>query len=152
MKKLSLFGIVILFITTILFSSFIKISDPIPNPPDEFETLVNYLEANNNFINGELPIISADEVKKNMKDPKFHLIDIRTDSWFEYAHIKGAANVKAENLLTYFETKINPTNFDKIVIMCYSGQSAAYYTSLLRLAGYAKVYTINVELSCWREN
>lgn len=152
MKKLSLFGIVILFITTILFSSFIKISDPIPNPPDEFETLVNYLEANNNFINGELPIISADEVKKNMKDPKFHLIDIRTDSWFEYAHIKGAANVKAENLLTYFETKINPTNFDKIVIMCYSGQSAAYFTSLLRLAGYDNVYSMKWGMSSWRED
>ncbi|ULC58489.1 hypothetical protein MBM09_11215 [Flaviramulus sp. BrNp1-15] len=152
MKKLSLFGIVLLIAIITLFSSFTKTSNSITNPPNEFETLVNYLEANNNFINGELPIISADEVKKNLKDPKLHLIDIRNDSWFEYGHIKSAQNIKAEDLLNYFDTKINATDFDKIVLICYSGQSAAYYASLLRLAGYSNVYSMKWGMSSWRED
>ena len=151
MKKLPIFLIAILISATALFSSFTSLENS-TNPPDEFETLVNYLEANNNFINGELPIIMADEVKKNMKDPKFHIIDIRSESWFEYGHIKGAANVKSEDLLTYFENTINPTDFDKIVLVCYSGQSAAYYSSLLRLAGYDNVYNMKWGMSSWRED
>ena len=94
----------------------------------------------------------ASEVKDNMKNPKYHIIDIRTESWFEYGHIKGAANVKAETLLTYFETKIKPADFDKIVLVCYSGQSAAYYASLLRLAGYPNVASMKWGMSSWRED
>ena len=136
MKKSSILLMVILISATALFSSFTSLDNSTLNPPDEFETLVTYLETNSNFINGEgLPLIMANEVKKNMKDSKFHIIDIRSDSWFEYGHIKGAANVKSADLLSYFESTINPADFDKIVLVCYSGQSAAYYSSLLRIAG-----------------
>ena len=151
MKKTSIFLIAIFISATAFFSSFTSIENS-TNPVDEFETLVNYLETNNNFINGELPIIMADEVKKNIKNPKYHVIDIRTDSWFEYGHIKNAANVTCENLLTYFDTKINPADFDKIVMVCYSGQSAAYYASLLRLAGYDNVYSMKWGMSSWRQD
>ncbi|WP_298493725.1 rhodanese-like domain-containing protein [uncultured Algibacter sp.] len=152
MKKSSIFLIAILISGTVLFSSFTNINNSISNPPDEFETLLNYLETNNSFINGELPLIMSDEVKKNLKNPKYHIIDIRNDSWFEYGHIKNAANVKSENLLTYFENTINPLDFDKIVMVCYSGQSAAYYSSLLRLAGYDNVYSMKWGMSSWRED
>ena len=152
MKK-TVFFLVALFISfTALTSSFGQVDNPATNNPDEFETLVNYIETNNNFINGELPLIMADEVKKNMKNPKYHVIDIRSESWFEYGHIKNAANVKSANLLTYFEGTINPSDFDKIVMVCYSGQSAAYYSSLLRLAGYDNVYSMKWGMSSWRED
>lgn len=120
--------------------------------PDEFETLVKYLEPTASFIKGELPIILADEVKQNFKNPKYHIIDIRSDSWFEYAHIKNAANIPSSDLLTYFETKINPSDFEKIVLVCYSGQSAAYYSGLLRMAGYDNVYSMKWGMSSWRED
>ena len=136
-----------------LFRSSFTSIDNSTNPPDEFETLVNYLETNNNFINGEeLPLIMADEVKKNLKNSKFHVIDIRSESWFEYGHIKNAANVKSADLLTYFGSTINPADFEKIVLVCYSGQSAAYYSSLLRIAGYDNVYSMKWGMSSWRED
>jgi rhodanese-related sulfurtransferase len=124
------------------------------DPTSEFEILVNYFEENNNFINSELApaFISPEEVKKNSKNPKFHIIDIRSDSWFEYGHIKNAVNVEAANLLTHFESDINPVDYDKIVLVCYSGQSASYYTSLLRLAGYDNVYNLKWGMSSWRED
>ncbi len=152
MKKSSLFLITLFISAAALFSSFTNVDDTISNPPDEFETLVNYLENHNNYIKNELPLIMASEVKKNYKNPKYHVIDIRTSSWFEYGHIKNAANVKAENLLTYFENNIKPSDFEKIVMVCYSGQSASYYASLLQLAGYDNVYSMKWGMSSWRED
>jgi len=155
MKKTKLF-LIAFFITTLTtvfygYSSVVNLS--IVDPPDEFETLLKYLESNPNFITDDaLPIIDAEEVKNNLKNPKYHVIDIRTDSWFEYGHIKGAKNLKAENLLSYFESDIVPANFDKIVIVCYSGQSASYFAGLLRLAGYTNVYSMKWGMSSWRED
>ena len=155
MKKLSIFLVAILISTAAILSGFTNKNDnsnrTSQDPPGEFEILVNYLEANSNFINTDATlIIPADDVKKNMKNPKYHVIDIRSDSWFDYGHIKGAANVKSADLLSYFETKITPADYDKIVLVCYSGQSAAYYSSLLRLAGYDNVYNMKWGMSSWR--
>ncbi|MCK5637722.1 MAG: rhodanese-like domain-containing protein [Flavobacteriaceae bacterium] len=156
MKKLSLFLVALLISSTALLSSFTSKKEtyntnPL-NPPNEFETLVNYLESNGNFINSDASpaFIDADEVKKNMKNAKYHVIDIRSESWFEYGHIKNAQNVKTADLLNYFENKIKPADFDKIVLVCYSGQSAAYFTSLLRIAGYDNVYNMKWGMSSWR--
>ncbi len=119
----------------------------------EFETLLNYLETENLLLKGDgFPIIKAEVVKKNIKNPKFLIIDIRTEGWFEYGHIKNAINVSPENLLTHFRTKINPSDYDQIVLVCYSGQSAAYFTSLLRIAGYTNVNSMKWGMSSWRED
>ncbi|MGB5420314.1 rhodanese-like domain-containing protein [Algibacter sp.] len=152
MKKSSVFLITIFISAILFFSSFTNLDNSNSNPPNEFEILLNYLETNSNFISGELPIIMSDEVKKNLKNPKYHIIDIRNESWFEYGHIKDAANVESENLLTYFENTINPSDYDKIVMVCYSGQSAAYYSSLLRLSGYDNVFSMKWGMSSWRED
>ncbi len=156
MRKLNIFFIALLVSTSALVSSFTNnhenFTNSNSNPPSEFEILLNYLETNGNFINSKASpaIIPADEVKKNLKNSKFHIIDIRSDSWYEYGHIKNAVNVKTADLLNYFENKISPSNYDKIVLVCYSGQSAAYFTSLLRLAGYDNVYSMNWGMSSWR--
>ena len=107
------------------------------NPPNEFETLLSFLEANRNFINTDAApaLIPADEVKKNLKNPKYHIIDIRSASWFEYGHVKNAVNVQPADLLNHFENNIVPSDYDKIVLICYSGQSASYFSGLLRIAG-----------------
>ncbi len=122
------------------------------DPPDEFTTLAEFLEGNVNFIKGDFPIIKADEVKKNLKNDSYQVIDIRSESWFEYGHIKNAMNVPADQLLDYFESKMNPSEFEKIIIVCYSGQSAAYYSGLLRIAGYDNVYSMKWGMGSWRED
>ncbi len=156
MKKLSFF-LVTLIISTVAFSSGFtsnstNFENVTLNPPSEFEVLLEYMESNGVFINTDAStaIINADEVKKNYKNSNYLLIDIRSDSWFEFGHIKNAKNVKASDLLTYFESEISPNDFDKIVMICYSGQSAAYYTGLLRIAGYDNVYSMKWGMSSWR--
>ncbi len=127
------------------------LTDP-PAPTGEAAILLEFLESNRNFINtDEAPaLVTADEVKKNLKNEKYHVIDIRSDSWFEYGHLKGANNVKSSDLLNYFENNIVPSDFEKIVLICYSGQSAAYFSSLLRIAGYDNVHSMNWGMSSWR--
>ena len=149
MKKPLIF-LIALFISAISFSNSTTAIEP--DPIDEFEALVNYLETNVDFIKGNMPIIMADEVKKNFKNEKYHIIDIRSESWFEYGHIKNANNLKSAELLNYFENTINPADFEKIVLICYSGQSAAYYAGLLRIAGYDNVYSMKWGMSSWRED
>jgi rhodanese-related sulfurtransferase len=153
MKKISIYAI-LLFTTVILLSSFKNHVQQQPvNDPTEFEILVKYLEENGNFINSELApaIILAPEIKDNVRNKKYLVLDIRSEDWYAYGHIQNAENVEGPELLKYFETKITPENYDKITIVCYSGQSAAYYAGLLRLAGYNNVYSLKWGMSSWAE-
>lgn len=148
MKKISSY-LSLLFIAVFLLSSFK--SNAQENASTEFDKLVQYLEANGNFINSELApaIILAPEIKDNVKNKKYLVLDIRSEDWFVYGHIQNAVNIEASELLNYFETKITPANYDKITIVCYSGQSAAYYAGLLRLAGYNNVYNLKWGMASW---
>jgi rhodanese-related sulfurtransferase len=154
MRKPSIILLIMLLPATLLISSFKEpnTSSNNLNPPNEFETLLSYLEANRNFINTDAApaLVPADEVKKNSKNPKYHIIDIRTATWFEYGHVKNAANVQPADLLNHFQNSITPSEYDKIILICYSGQSAAYFTGLLRIAGYDNVYSMNWGMSSWR--
>jgi rhodanese-related sulfurtransferase len=128
-------------------------NDSLADPIDEFKLLVEYLENAPGYIfTADLPIIDADEVKKNLKNPKYHIIDIRNEAWFEYGHIKGAKNLNSNELLDYVSTVINSTDFEKIILVCYSGQSASYFSSLLRIAGYDNVFSMKWGMSAWRED
>jgi len=152
MKKLASY-LVLLFITATLFSSFKSNQQQENNPPTEFELLVQHLEANGNFINSNHApaIVLADEIKENLKNKEYLVLDIRSESWFDYGHIKNAKNVKGPELLNYFENEITPSDYKKITIVCYSGQSAAYYASLLRLYGFDNVYSLKWGMSSWAE-
>ncbi|WP_111709194.1 rhodanese-like domain-containing protein [Lutibacter citreus] len=149
MKK-STFYFVLFFAVTSIFSSF-KNSEKQPDLPlSEFELLVQYLENNGNFINTVSPaLVDAQEIKENLKNEKYLVLDIRSADWFDYGHIKKSQNLKAEELLTYLDNKINAASYDKITIACYSGQSAAYYTSLLRFYGFNNVYSLKWGMSSW---
>ncbi len=154
MKKSSSHLAILFILATVFFGSFKSYSQNnlTTDTASEFEILLNHIESNNNFINSDTypASVSASEVKKNIKNPKYHIIDIRNEAWFEYGHIKGAVNVKSADLLTYFENKIKPKEYDKIVLLCYSGQSSALFTMLLRLAGYDNTYNMKWGMSAWR--
>lgn len=151
MKKITSY-FVLLFMATTLLSGFKSTAqDNLDTAKSEFELLVKYLEENGNFINTDAPsLVLAEEIKDNLTNKKYLVIDTRTESWFTYGHIKNSVNVAPAELLNYFEKKITPANYDKITIVCYSGQAAAYYTSLLRLAGYNNAYSLKWGMSSWK--
>lgn len=118
---------------------------------DEFEVLVSYLERNGDFINSKkVPaMIKTTEVFENMENEKFLIIDVRGEGAYNKGHILNAENVKIKNLINYFSNDITAIDFDKIVLVCYSGQSASFATGVLRLIGYDNVYAMKFGMSSW---
>ncbi|OFY19995.1 MAG: hypothetical protein A2W98_13510 [Bacteroidetes bacterium GWF2_33_38] len=120
----------------------------------ESEKLIAYVEKYGNIIqDAKAPfLIDAEEINSNFKNSQYHIIDIRNTDFFQAGHIPGAKNVEFKNLLNYFSNNINPYMFQKIVIVCYSGQMSAYYSGLLRLAGYSNVYSMRWGMSSWNKD
>lgn len=126
-----------------------------PAAVDESKILVEYLEANGDYLNTSAPaILSAQSVRDlQLTNPaKLHIIDIRSASDFSTkGHIQGAVNVDLKNLVTYIKT-VNTTSYDNIVVACYSGQTSGYATALLRLLGYNNVYSLKFGMSAWNSS
>lgn len=120
---------------------------------NEFEVLIKYLEENGNFINSDAvpAMIGADVVYENVDNAKFKVLDLRGQVDFLTGHINHATNVKTEDLLTYFENDIVPSDYEKIILVCYSGQTASYATSILRIVGYDNVYAMKYGMSSWNK-
>lgn len=118
---------------------------------NETQILVDYLEANGNFINSKkIPaMIKSKEVQANLENPRYLVVDIRAANDYNKGHIAGADNIKMKELILYFENDILATDYDKISLVCYSGQSASYSTSVLRLLGYDNVYAMKWGMASW---
>lgn len=104
---------------------------------DEAQLLVEYLESIDSPIDVEaIPAyIPATELKTLVATDGAYIIDIRSATDFTgIGHIEGAHNVPAGEVLTHLETA--DVGSKQIVITCYTGQSAAFVTSLVRMAGY----------------
>ncbi len=109
-------------------------------PPaiNEAEELVKYLE--NTIGTGQTYIydcasfvIDASVYRTEfLADPsKILTIDIRTAADYNAKRLKRAINVSLANLRTVFDT-LNFDRYNRIVVVCYSGQTSAYAVSLMR--------------------
>lgn len=150
-KYLYLFILPVLFITACSDDS---TTNPPPATVNEAEVLAAYLEANGDFVNTTAPaMITADEVRtfQLTKPDKIHIIDIRPATNFAKGHIEGSVNKPLTEVLTYMKS-INAANYEKIAFVCFSGQTAGYAVSLLRLAGYNNVFDLKFGMSAWNDS
>ncbi len=121
---------------------------------NEAEVLVKYLESadsplGKDFVNSDMPtIIAADEVKTLNETGQVYIIDIRSAADFATGHIANAVNVAVADLLTHIKG-VDLTKYTKVAIACYTGQTAGYSASLLRLMGYSKVYSLKWGMCSW---
>ncbi|MBW8333519.1 MAG: rhodanese-like domain-containing protein, partial [Prolixibacteraceae bacterium] len=120
---------------------------------DEAHKLLKYLEESGDYVNGRnFPsLIKASSVNEELSG-NIKIIDIRTPEAFAKGHIKGAVNVEFTEIPDYFSNVIKPFEFDKIVMVCKSGQTSSYATSLLRLMGYGNVYAMRWGMSGWNKD
>ncbi|MGE4290515.1 MAG: rhodanese-like domain-containing protein [Salinivirgaceae bacterium] len=115
---------------------------------NEAELLATYLETTD-YVNTYMPsIISATDVNSGNLVGSVYIIDIRAAADFANGHIANAVNVTFGDLLNHMQTT-DLSNYEKVAIVCYSGQTAAYGASLLRLAGYDKVFSMAFGMSSW---
>jgi rhodanese-related sulfurtransferase len=114
--------------------------------------LIKYLEETGDYVNSrQFPsLIKAASVWEEI-DGNIHIIDIRRPEVYKKGHIKNAINVQFSEIPDYFENKIVPFKYDKIIIVCYGGQYSSYTTSLLRLMAYGNVYSMRWGMSAWNK-
>ena len=94
-------------------------------------------------------IMPASDVKTLNETGQVYIIDIRSATDFTAGHIKNAHNVAFADLLSHVKGIANMAAYTKIAIVCYTGQTAAYGASLLRLMGYDKVFSMKWGMSSW---
>jgi len=124
-------------------------------PIIESQVLTEFLESSNsplgkNYVNSDLPsIILAEAVHTDLlAGTDIYIVDIRSDVDFDAGHIDGAKNVAAGAVLDHLQTEGLAMD-DKIVIVCYTGQTAGWVTSVLRLYGYSNAFSMKWGMSSW---
>ena len=116
----------------------------------EAKLLLDYLAETGDYVNSrEFPSMIGAEAAEKALSGNTLVIDMRKPDVFAKGHIKGAVNVEIGDLTDYFANKIKPFEYDKIILACYSGQSASYSASLLRLMGYGNVFSLRWGMSGW---
>lgn len=133
----------------------VSCSDDSNDPSDEkmeSEILAEYVESTTDYVNTAAPaMITAQDVHTLNATGQVHVIDVRAAADYANGHIPGAVNVSLGDLLDYLENDINPDDFDKIAVACYSGQSASWGVGLMRLLGYDNIFTLKFGMSSWSE-
>lgn len=132
-----------------------KDEDPVTPPAtvNETEVLVKYLEtAGLDYINSSTSIITtATDVNALVTDPTISIIDIRSGADYALGHIPGSSNVTVADLLNYYRTN-NLSAKSKVILTCYTGQTAAFATALLRFAGYTNTYDLKWGMCSWSDS
>jgi rhodanese-related sulfurtransferase len=156
MKNNKFYLLIVLFLAvSLILAGCNKEEDPItPDPVNESEVLLKYLEANGDFINTAAPaLINAADVRAaQLADPsKIFIMDIRLPADFTgKGYIEGAVNVQMKDIVKYYKEN-NLASKEKVVISCYSGQQAGFATTVLRLLGYTNVVDLKYGMSAWNE-
>lgn len=135
LKKLSILLILVLFV---LPYTGCKKNTTEPEPAiNETEVLVDYLEKSGTqygyLYDCTAFVLDAAQFRTEFlaDSTKIHIIDLRTASDYNTKRLRRAVNVAMKDLRAHFNT-LNLNNLNRVVLVCYSGQSAAYAASLMR--------------------
>jgi len=121
---------------------------------NESEVLAKYLESTGSplgkyYVNTDMPaIMPASDVKTLNATGQVYIIDIRSADDFAAGHIENAHNVAFGDIVSHVEA-LDQSGYEKIAIVCYTGQTASYATCILRLLGYSKVYSMKWGMCSW---
>lgn len=121
---------------------------------NESQVLVEYLESANSplmkdYVNTDMPsIMAASEVKTLNETNQIYIIDIRSAADFATGHIANAHNVAVADVLTHIKG-VDLTPYTKVAIVCYTGQTAGFVATMLRVLGYDKVFTMKWGMCSW---
>ena len=93
-------------------------------------------------------IISAADLQTANAAGQVYIIDLRAANDYDNGHIANAVNVTAGDILNHVDNT-DLSGYQKIAVVCYSGQSAAWATSILRLHGYNNAYSLGFGMASW---
>ena len=142
----------------ILFISFFVVScdDDDPEVINEAEILIEWLESSDSpygkyYVNTDMEsYVLAPALHNMMAAGKIYIIDIRKEVDFDLGHIEDAVNMTAAEVPEHLDTE-DLSAYDDVVIVCYSGQEAAWLTCLLALNGHQNISSLKWGMCSWNE-
>jgi rhodanese-related sulfurtransferase len=116
---------------------------------DESLVLAEYMESAESPIDVTSinKLITAEALQQKVVAGNPYIIDIRGDEYNTLGHIEGAVQVAPTSVIAHLDA-MDVTAYDDIVIVCYTGQTAAYVVSLANMAGYETV-SLGFGMSSW---
>jgi rhodanese-related sulfurtransferase len=135
--------------------------DPPPTPDNSFQTLKSYMITNNLDLPALLanpswvidptgltatPAGIVDEATSTI--PGYTVYDIRPAVDFAAGHISGAKNVVLKDVITTTET-LGLAKDAKILVVCFTGQTAGQAVMALRLMGWSKAQVLKWGMAGW---
>ncbi|GAB4343899.1 MAG: hypothetical protein Kow0037_32290 [Calditrichia bacterium] len=113
----------------------------------EIQTLIEYLEgAGGDYINTTAPKIVTASAVMQAGLGTYKILDIRAAADYNAGHIQGAINVTLAEIYNYVKANFSKT--DKILVVCYTGQSAGHAVLALNLMGF-DAYSLKFGMSSW---
>ncbi len=125
--------------------------DPDPVAQDRFEVVKNYVIANGMDLPNILDswITTSENVYTVMTDDDatndYYIIDIRTSTDFGNGHIQWAHNSTLVNILE----EAKNAEGKKVLVVCYTGQTAGHGVVALRLSGYPDAQVLKWGMASW---
>lgn len=112
---------------------------------DYYKVMTDYMKANDMDLNN----VTTDWVvpAQTLYDAglaNYTILDLRTATDFSGGHIEGAINTTLGNVLTAAQSASKP-----IVLVCYTGQTAAWAHVALRLSGFSDCKILKWGMSGW---
>jgi rhodanese-related sulfurtransferase len=152
---MSIFKKIIIFYFFISIAAILNngcLEDVIPPPftgeLNKTAEMLIYFEERGDFPNSNLApaLIEAQDVFDNIDN--YLIVDLRTQDEFLIGHIENSINITTDSLYDYITDHHN-SGYPKIVLVSKNGQGSAYYASLIRLAGFDKVYSLKYGMASW---
>lgn len=140
-----------LLLLPLLFLSSCK-EDAIEPAASEFQTLTDYMIQNDldlpSILNGWVKAGSAINVDPNdYSVPDYFVIDLRNQQDFDNGHIKNAVRADLPNILDIADQAAGKP----ILVVCYTGQTAARAVGALRLMK-KEAYSLKWGMSAWHSD
>jgi len=92
-------------------------------------------------------IIKAEQLYNSL-DQNILIIDIRSAKDFASGHIKNAINIKLSEVQDFAKASGLPM-YDKVVMACYTGQTASYASAILQMLGHTNIYVLDWGMCGW---
>lgn len=140
MRKLAYYLIALFLIPAFVLTSCKKDNEETFDAQKELTTYLVGQNLDINTIIGGFVMPAPEDGNVSAK----YLIDIRSEADYAAGHIEGAHRVDLGNILTEAAKADKP-----ILVICKTGQTATYATTLLRLSGYADAQALKWGMSGW---
>ena len=102
-----------------------------------------------NEVDGEIKLVSTEEMQSILKMDEVQLVDVRTPEEFSEGYIEDAQNIDFKS--PTFEQDILKLDKDKpVMLYCHSGRRSAACAQKLKDAGFKKIYDLEGGISQWK--